>query len=699
VIRGVGWWSSAGTGDGAAARTAQGAGEGTGEGTGGSAGAGAKGMGARSGAAFRKAVPSGARGPRPGGSGRPANGRGGRGGSGVTGARPEGRDGEYGVRRDTDAESGRYGDPAPAAGDGQRAGSGRAAVGRQPARGHGDAEGRPPAEDRGAGERPPRAGGRAGAAVRGRFGAPAVRAGLTVSLVIALAACSSGGDGAPAAEPSGRTSPATRAAPPTPAPSPTVTYPLSTAPATVPAVRTHEPAQGPGWRPGPATGIVVGPGSGALADEGRLLAGELGITYRGAVPARAGDVELVLDPALAGGPESYTVRVSGNRVRISGPAEAGIFYGTRTLKQSVRSGGAMPEGVVRDAPDRPQRGLMIDTARKHFTAAWLEDRLRQMADLKLNQLGLHFSDDQGFRIESETQPGIVSREHLTKAEVRRLLALAASLHITVIPEIDSPGHLGAVLARYPELRLKDAAGRTVRGAIDIGNPRSARIVDGLLREYADLFPGAYWHLGGDEYQALTRRNPEASFPGLAALARREYGPGGRVQDLATDWINDRAAVLRPRGRTLKAWNDGYFRGGRVSVDRDIEVEYWTGKEIGARNPEEYLAEGRKVINVNDEYLYYVLGEPNDFIYPTGRRIYEQWTPLVLRGTRPVPASYSRLILGARFAVWCDLSRSQTPAQVARGIALPLAATAQKVWDPRPPARDWAAFRALANRVG
>ncbi|MGI5402454.1 beta-N-acetylhexosaminidase [Streptomyces sp. CA-135486] len=484
-----------------------------------------------------------------------------------------------------------------------------------------------------------------------------------------------------------------------PSPRPSRTYALSVAPATIPSVRTHEPARGPGWRPGPGAGVVVARGSEALADEARLIAGELKLGYRGAVAARAGDVELALDAGGKGGPESYTVNASGGRVRITGPAEAGVFYGTRTLKQAVKSGGVMPEGVVRDGPDRPQRGLMVDIARKHFTAAWIEARLREMADLKLNQLGLHFSDDQGFRIASDSHPEVVSREHLTKGEVRRILSLAARLHITVIPEIDSPGHLGAVLAAHPQLRLRDAAGRPVPGAIDIGQGESARIVDELLREYAELFGGAYWHLGGDEYQALVRKNPEASFPQLAALARQKYGPQGRVQDLATAWVNDRAAVLRPLGRKLKAWNDGFFRGGVVRADKDLEVEYWTGKEIGARPPQEYLREGRRLVNVNDEYLYYVLGQPQTFVYPTGRRIYEQWTPFVIRGTQAVSRTYSDQILGGRFAVWCDLANSQTQEQVARGIAMPLAATSQKLWDPRTPERSWQSFEALARKLG
>ncbi|MFD9245832.1 glycoside hydrolase family 20 protein [Streptomyces sp. NPDC059556] len=538
--------------------------------------------------------------------------------------------------------------------------------------------------------------------IRGPHKGPALLA--TAVALVTVAACSGGspsGSGTSAAAPSGTSSgtsasAAPTSAPPSPTPTPTRTYPLSTAPRTVPAVRDHEAARGPGWKPAAPAGVVVAANSAGLADEGRLLAGELGIPYRGTVAAGPGDVELALGGT--GARESYTLTVRDGRVRITGPDEAGVFYGTRTLKQSVKGTGAMPEGVVTDAPAKPQRGLNVDIARKFFTAGWIEDRLREMADLKLNQFGLHFSDDQGFRIASDSHPEIVSAQHLSKAEVRRILALAQSLHITVVPEIDSPGHLGAVLRAHPDLQLRNVQGVPRQGAIDISKPASAQIVDDLLREYSALFPGGWFHVGADEYQALTVRSPSASYPQLAAAARQKYGPQAGVQDLAEGWLNDRAAVVRTAGKTAKAWNDGFFRGGVVTADQRIEVEYWTGKEIGARPPAEYLAEGRKVVNLNDEYLYYVLGEPNQFTYPTGRRIYEQWTPLVLRGTTPVPARYAPQILGARFAVWCDLSAAQTPAQVANGIRMPLTALAQKVWDARTPTLTWEQFRTLATQV-
>ncbi|MDG4864699.1 glycoside hydrolase family 20 protein, partial [Streptomyces sp. T-3] len=483
------------------------------------------------------------------------------------------------------------------------------------------------------------------------------------------------------------------------APEPSRNYALSKAPRTIPAVREHKAARGPGWKPAKEGRVVVAQADAPeLGDEARLLAGELKLGFAEGEQPREGDVELALVSG-AENPESYTLSVSDRRVRISSTGPAGVFYGTRTLKQMARGAGAAPEGVVRDRPAKAQRGFMLDIARKHFTAGWIEDRIRELADLKYNQLGLHFSDDQGFRIESSSHPEVVSAQRLSKAEVKRIIALADSLHITVIPEIDSPGHLGAVMKAHPDLQLRDTRGVPSRGAVDISKPASARIVDDLLREYAKLFPGAYWHLGADEYRALMVPNPEASYPQLTALARQKFGPKAKVQDLATGWLNDRAKVLRPYEKKLKVWNDGLFRGGVVAAAKDLEVEYWTGKEYSAREPVEYLKDGRKLVNLNDEYLYYVLGEPNTFKYPTGQRIYQEWNPLVVRGSKPVPASYNAKILGARLAVWCDFSNAQTQDQVAAGVRMPIRALAQKVWDPRQPSLSWGEFGKLAQKLG
>ncbi|OIK05163.1 beta-N-acetylglucosaminidase [Streptomyces monashensis] len=482
-------------------------------------------------------------------------------------------------------------------------------------------------------------------------------------------------------------------------PTPARSYPLSRAPGTIPAVRAFTAARGPGWTPRKGDRVVIG--DPVLADTGRLVAAELGIAYAGQKDqgdVRAGDVRLTLGGG-DGNRESYTMTVHDGRVDIGGPGAAGVFYGTRTLKQEVHGGGTAPEGAVRDEPAKPVRGFMLDIARKPFSESWIEDRIRELGDLKFNELGLHFSDDQAFRIESAGHPEIVSTDHLTTAQVRRIVALADSRHITVVPEIDSPGHLGAVLAAHPDLRLRNANGVPAKGAIDISEPAAAKLVDDLLNEYAGLFTGNRWNLGGDEYQALTVTNPQVSYPRLADAARRAYGTGGTVADLATGWLGDRADTVRAHDRTVRVWNDGFLEGTSVQPAKDLQVAYWTGKELGARQPVAYLSAGREVVNYNDEFLYYVLGQPQTFVYPTGRRIYEQWTPRVLRGTAAVPARYDARILGGSFAVWCDFPNAQTEAQVAAGIRLPLRATVQKLWDPGKPPLSWADFQRLSATLG
>ncbi|MFE0188947.1 glycoside hydrolase family 20 protein [Streptomyces sp. NPDC058989] len=495
--------------------------------------------------------------------------------------------------------------------------------------------------------------------------------------------------------------------------------PVTGTPQVVPAVREFRRADGRGWRPTRQARVVVPAGEHSnVADEAQLMARDLGgldVVY-GDETVRPGDIEVKATgksradnvPVRDAADEAYTLTARGTRLTLTAPTDAGIFYGTRTVKQAVRAAGGLPEGTIEDRPDRPQRGMSLDNARKPFTQDWIEARLREIADLKLNQFQLHFSDDQGFRIQSDTHPEVVSADHLTKAQVRQIVRLARSLHISVVPELDSPGHLGAVLEHHQDLLLHKASGAVVPGAIDISNPKAAPLIDSLLREMSDLFTNpkgapAYWHLGGDEYQALLSSTPATTYPQLTRAAQEKYGAGGTIKDLATGWLNDRQKTVEARGKNrIEAWNDGFFSSAAVSADKNRMVDYWTGKELGQRDPAVFLREGRNVMNFNDEYLYYVLGEPNQFFYPTGQRIYESWTPKVLRHTQPVsvPASMTGpdRIPGARFAIWCDRSQAQTAQQVAAGIRLPLAALAQKTWDPRTPDLSWSQFKALADRV-
>ncbi|OIV37159.1 hypothetical protein BIV57_12585 [Mangrovactinospora gilvigrisea] len=505
-----------------------------------------------------------------------------------------------------------------------------------------------------------------------------------------------------ASRPAGaRDTPRPRAAPALPAGTPA--FPA------VPAVRSHRP--GPpaeDWWPRPGARVVVPAGKDGdpLAASARLLAADLGLATARGAPAD-GDVLLTLGGAPAGVPsaargEAYGLTVRHQLLTVTAPAAAGVHHGTRTVAGAVRARRTVPAGTVADWPDRAERGLTLDIARKPFAFAWIRDRLAELGELKLNQLHLHFSDDQGFRIESSSHPEIVSSDHLTKQQIKQLIAFAAERQITLIPEIDSPGHLGQALTAHPQLALR-GPGHAPPGAVDISLPAAKSLVTDLVDEYAELFTGPDFHLGGDEYAALLSSHPETAYPQLASYAVQRYGAGAKVVDATVGWTNDLAAHAVRLGKRPRAWNDGQGGsavGGKVAPDRRIRVEYWTGTEVGSPLPEPFLAAGRPLLNMNDGFLYYVLGEPRQYTYPTGQKIYEDWTPAVLRGTQPVPARLAgpTLVPGARLGIWCDQSEAQTQAEVAAGVRMPLRALAQRLWNPvNPPGLGWAGFGTLAGR--
>ncbi len=336
--------------------------------------------------------------------------------------------------------------------------------------------------------------------------------------------------------------------------------PAAARPATIPALREWHPAQG-AFVLRDSARIVV-PAGGPLA-EARLLAADLGRRHpvlAGAV-AQPGDIELALGaPDRKLGREGYRLEV-GSVLRIEARTAAGAFYGTRSVVQLLRRKRSIPAGTARDWPRYPERGLMLDNGRRYFSPRWLRARIRELADLKLNQLHLHFSDDQGFRIESRSHPEIVSDRHLTKRQVRSLLAYAGARHIRVIPEIDMPGHMGAALAAHPGLQLANPGKRELT-RLDVTKPAARRFARDLILEYLDLFPGRYWHGGADEY--LLPKD-YALYPQLERYARARHGAGANGADAYLDFVNWMDRLVRSRGRTLRVWNDGLSDGRAVRL--------------------------------------------------------------------------------------------------------------------------------------
>lgn len=424
------------------------------------------------------------------------------------------------------------------------------------------------------------------------------------------------------------------------------------------------------WQPGTGTytrtehpRVIVEPG--ASAEVADLFAADLAAVTGSPVARADGDRPAAGDVVLAPGPaddelgdEGYTLTI-GQWITISAATATGLFRGTRTVLPLLRQP-ELPAGTARDWPRTRLRGLMVDVGRKHFTLDWLRDRVRELADLHLNYLHLHLSDDLGFRVESDTCPEAVSADHYSKADLRELVEFAGRHHVTVLPEIDMPGHMGALLTGKPHLRLTNNHGVS---AVNLARAESYAMAEDLLAEYLPMFPGPYWHLGADEYVI------DGVYPELAQAARQRYGSGATPKDLFYGFVNWAAALVRQSGRQPVIWNDEVRTDdGTVPLDESLTIDYWSNR---GPIPEHLAATGRELINSSFTALYYVLGEL--------RPRQDGWHAGVFDGGHVLPPELDHARLGAKLHVWCDKPDAETEEQVAEGIAEPLRVTARHTW--------------------
>jgi len=383
-----------------------------------------------------------------------------------------------------------------------------------------------------------------------------------------------------------------------------------------------------------------------------------------------------------GSPEAFGIAV-GDDIEITADAAAGAFRATRQLLHNLRAHGFVPRGLARSAPAVRERGLHLDAARKHFPAAWIRQLLHALADIGINTLQWHVSENEGFRIGSSAFPEIVSAEHVTRDEARAIADLAADLHIDLIPSLDMPGHLQHVLDQHPEFRMPPGGPLSER-ALDITDPDAVRFALALIDDLAPLFPhSTHWHLGGDEFVDFTRID---EYPTLRAAARERFGPTASGFDLLTGFVDDIAAHLRGLGFAPRVWNDGMLRGTAATLDTDIALTWWTNWHEAMRPVQAGLDAGHDLVNFDDGLFYYVLGEKAGYTYPTVERIWDaDWHPGLFPalpdGTRQeIPAPYPQQLRGASFSIWCDAPDAQTDEQVLAGIRLPLRAMAERAWN-------------------
>ena len=444
------------------------------------------------------------------------------------------------------------------------------------------------------------------------------------------------------------------------------------------------------------TVIRVSPATDDVMRIGRMLAEVIGTSVADRLPtvsaaADGADARSILltlrttPPMLDG---AYEITVTPAAVTIVSGTAAGLFYGVQTLRQllppflefrAVRAGPSRPITVralrVVDQPRFEWRGAMLDVARHFLTVDEVKRYIDLIALYKLNRLHLHLADDQGWRIEitswpnltvhgGSTQVGGGRGGFYTQAQYRELVGYAADRFITVIPEIDMPGHTNAALASYAELNCDGQApplytGTTVGfSALCVDRQITYRFLDDVIRELAELTPGPFIHIGGDEVKTLT----SAQYVGFIDLVHGIVGAHGKQM---VGWDEIAAASTLDATTVVQYWHreatpvNALARGARVVVSTANRL--YLDMKYDARTPIGLTWAG--VIETRDAYDWDPAGRPAGTLAPG--------------------------ILGVEAALWSETIASIRDAEF---LAFPrLAAVAEVAWSP-PAARNWEEFR-------
>jgi hexosaminidase len=435
------------------------------------------------------------------------------------------------------------------------------------------------------------------------------------------------------------------------------------------------------------------------------------VSHAGTPPAD-GAIVFKLDPDnTVGDPEGYTLDV-GKGIEISARTPTGLFYGGITLWQLLTPGVltradyekpvTVPALYIEDWPRFRWRGLMLDSARHYQPVAFIEKLLDEMALHKLNTFQWHLTDDQGWRIAIARYPELtkigawrkpvgpdvaLANHHgkyggyYTPEQIREVVAYAAARHITVVPEIEMPGHAQAAIASYPQFGV---TGKRPPVSNDWGintwlynlDDSTFDFLDHVLDETMALFPGPYIHVGGDE---AVKDQWQAS----KKIQRRMKALGIKDEDALQAWFTARiGAHIKAKGRRLVGW-DEILQGG---VPSDAIVMSWRGTQ-GAI---EAAKLGHDTVLSPSPTMYFDHLQSDLPDEPTGRP-----SVIALKDVydfEPVPneldAQQAQHVLGAQANLWSEYLT--TPVRVEHAVFPRIAALAEVLWSPAS-ARDWPGF--------
>ncbi|MEH0823540.1 MULTISPECIES: beta-N-acetylhexosaminidase [unclassified Micromonospora] len=436
----------------------------------------------------------------------------------------------------------------------------------------------------------------------------------------------------------------------------------------------------------PATGYPLPVVTEATATDGPLV-----LTLAAAAPPagvpRPRDAAHDAAGAQALGDEGYRLTVTPTEVRISADRAAGLFHGVQTLRQllpaaiespsPVAARWVVPGGVIVDRPRFPYRGAMLDVSRHFFGVADVLRVIDHLARYKLNHLHLHLTDDQGWRIAVDSWPALTTvgaaievgggpGGFYTGADYRRIVQYAARRHVTVVPEIDLPGHTNAALTAYPELAPDRVAPPPYTGTevgfsyVDPASERTYDFVADVLGEVAALTPGPWLHIGGDEAFKVKGE----AYTGFVERAQR---------------------IVADTGKTVVGWHQIAPAG-----HADGRVLQWWGTDGTDPVTAEAVRRGARLILSPGNHAYL------DMKYAPDTPIGHDWAGLidVRRAYDWDPGSHvagvpADAVLGVEAPLWTE---SVTTLAEIEFMLLPrLPAVAELGWSPRT-THDWAGFR-------
>lgn len=460
---------------------------------------------------------------------------------------------------------------------------------------------------------------------------------------------------------------------------------------------------------------------------------------------RRGSIVLALDPSLEKlGAEGYRLEVKPDHLRILAPKPTGLFYGIQTLRQLLPPqifrdapvadvAWSVPAQVIEDSPRFLWRGSHMDVSRHFMPKAFIKKHLDLMSLHKLNVFHWHLTDDQGWRLEIKKYPRLTEvgawrkatvipyanrDDHqtllpydniphggfYTQEDVKEIVRYAADRFITIVPEIEMPGHSSAALAAYPELgnfpdqKVEVAGNFGVFPCTYNVSDRTQAFLRDVLDEVVGLFPSHYIHIGGDECPkgewarsevALARMKAMGSVDAKTTLAdlKETTNDKGETVDhpallkLQSWFIRQAAKHLASKGRAIIGW-DEIMEGG---IEREAAIMAWNRGDLVAKAAKE----GHDVVATPIDFTYFDHYQSKD---PEPYTIGGLLTLEQVYAYEPMPAGLDeaaqRHLLGAQAQIWTEYQ--PTPKHVEYMLWPRLAALSEVLWSPRE-GRDTGAF--------